>query len=196
MGSGASKKHAPAAAATDAAPDAAPIATEPLPAQLRGAGIDAGGQPSPSAAPPGRTVTSVSATAPVTHGTKPRPARAGREGEDEGDEKSEKDADSARFPPLRDGRALAAAADSGAKTKDLEEPRIEEHHPPKFDKEKFKRANKEPPAESKPAPAKTLAAAPPAVEKKATRFLDEDDEDFMAAILRDTEFVAQERGIF
>ncbi|KAJ3171039.1 hypothetical protein HDU88_008073 [Geranomyces variabilis] len=191
MGSGASKKHAPAAA-TDAAPDAAPIATEPLPAPLRGAGVDAGGQPSPSAAPPGRNVTSVSATAPVVHGTKPRPAR---EAED-GDEESEKDADSARFPPLRDGRSLAAAADSGAKTKDLEEPRIEEHHPPKFDKEKFKRANKEPPAESKPAPAKTLAAAPPAVEKKATRFLDEDDEDFMAAILRDTEFVAQERSIF
>ncbi|KAJ3144310.1 hypothetical protein HDU89_008601, partial [Geranomyces variabilis] len=186
MGSGASKKHAPAAAA-DAAPNAAPIATKPLPAQLRGAGIDAGAQPLPSAAPPGRTVTSVSATAPVAHGTKPRPARAGREAE-EGDEESEKDADSARFPPLRDGRALAAAADSGAKTKDLEEPRIEEHHPPKFDKEKFKRANKEPPAESKPAPAKILAAAPPAVEKKATRFLDEDDEDFMAAILRDTEF--------
>ncbi|KAJ3172763.1 hypothetical protein HDU87_007851 [Geranomyces variabilis] len=195
MGSGASKKRAPAAA-TDAAPDPAPAATEPSPAQVLGAKIDAGGQPSPTAAPPGRTVTSVSATAPVARATKPRPARPSREGEDEGDDESTGDADSARFPPLRGGRALAAAADLGVKARDVEEPRIEEHHPPKFDKEKFKRANKEMPVESMPAAAKTLAAAPPAVEKKATRFLDEDDEDFMAAILRDTEFVAQERSIF
>ncbi|TPX71730.1 hypothetical protein SpCBS45565_g00892 [Spizellomyces sp. 'palustris'] len=55
---------------------------------------------------------------------------------------------------------------------------------PKFDKEKFKKANKDPP------PPQEITPTP----HRDQLFLDESDEDFMAEILRETDFVALDRA--
>ncbi|KND02409.1 uncharacterized protein SPPG_02876 [Spizellomyces punctatus DAOM BR117] len=55
---------------------------------------------------------------------------------------------------------------------------------PKFDKEKFKKANKDPP------PQQETTTIP----HRDPLFLDESDEDFMAEILRETDFVALDRA--
>ncbi|KAI8910676.1 hypothetical protein DFJ77DRAFT_470677 [Powellomyces hirtus] len=222
MGSGVSKKQQPqqATAAPTADPHPPPGTTttttaphdtaKPHPQQQHQ-------HPQLHPSGPGQTVTSVSHAESVT---KPTPHQTPTNSNNRDPNKGNPTAASAygydadafttpALPPLRDPRLAGAATTK----RTPEDPRIIDDEPvrstPKFDKEKFKRANKEPqPGDtltSTPHHSHSHHAPPPHHQPQAAaqepqdstqNFLDKDDEDFMAAILRDTEFVARDRGVF